>query len=121
MSKQISCATTVLKDVKTAATEIDRCLNAMMYHRQPVYIGVPVNMVNEKISSSGLEIPLTTTLSPNNESLEQKVLQEIRKRLETHEKTVIIVDGGRHSRLDVIRSQVDLLAFKAPLDTTCWA
>ncbi|MCJ1384431.1 hypothetical protein MMC17_007547 [Xylographa soralifera] len=110
MSKQISCATTVLKHVKTAATEIDRCLNAMMYHRQPVYIGVPVNMVNEKISSSGLEVPLTTTLSPNDESLEQKVLQEIRKRLETHESAVIIVDGGaiRHDVLGLTQELVDV-------------
>ena len=100
MSKQISCATTVLKDVKTAAAEIDRCLNAMMYHRQPVYIGVPVNMVHEIVSSSGLEVPLTTTLSPNDEALEQKVLREIRERLETHEKAVIIVDGGKHTRLE---------------------
>jgi hypothetical protein len=32
MSKHITCATTVIHDPKTAATEIDRVLNGMVFH-----------------------------------------------------------------------------------------
>lgn len=36
MSRQICCATTVLQDSATAASEIDRVLNTMLHRSQPV-------------------------------------------------------------------------------------
>ena len=95
MSKQISCATTVLNDPKIAASEIDRCFNAMLYHRQPIYIGIPVDLVYQKISTSSLQVPLATTLPPNDTKLEEKVVQEIWTKLERQSTAVMIVDGGR--------------------------
>jgi pyruvate decarboxylase len=41
MSAEISCATTVIRDGPSAAGEIDRVLNAMLFHSKPVYIGIP--------------------------------------------------------------------------------
>ena len=109
MSKQISCATTVLMDSATAASEIDRCLSAMLFHRQPCYIGVPTDVCFEMVSSSGLQTPIATSLPPNEDkALESKVVEEIRRRLETHDSAIIIVDGGA-VRHDVVQKAKELI------------
>ncbi len=58
------------------------------------YIGIPTDVTFKKIDASGLLVPLTTTLDPNNETLETKIVTEIQSRLEKSKSAVIIVDGG---------------------------
>lgn len=94
MSKQICCATTVLEDAATAASEIDRVLTTMMYHSRPVYIGIPTDVAYEKISAGGLLVPLTTRLDPNSPALEEQILSEIVSRLRKAQKAAILIDGG---------------------------
>ncbi|KAH8905458.1 pyruvate decarboxylase [Coniochaeta sp. PMI_546] len=118
MSKQISCATTVLEDAATAASEIDRVLNALLLHGQPVYIGIPTDVTFEKISDVGLCVPLFKSLDPNNQELEAKILSDIRSRLQASSNPVIVVDGGatRHGVLaDVSRL---VAATRFPVFTT---
>ncbi|RFU72525.1 pyruvate decarboxylase [Trichoderma arundinaceum] len=94
MSDEISCATTVLTDASTAAAEIDRVLNAMLYHSQPVYIGVSEDIAYSKISAAGLETPLAKALPKNDLEVEDKVIGEILATLEESKNPVIIIDGG---------------------------
>lgn len=94
MVKHISVDTAILTDPATAANDIDRCLNAMLYESRPVYIGVPVDMSHRIISSIGLETPLVRQLPPNDINEESNVIQEIRSRLRASRYPIIILDGN---------------------------
>ena len=94
MSKKICCATTVLMDAETAASEIDRVLNEMLYQSQPGYIGIPTDICYTSISSSSLQTPLKTELPGNDTGAEEKAVADIRQLVEKSSKPIIIVDGG---------------------------
>lgn len=93
MTRYITVASTVLGDRHTAAAEIDRVLNLMMYYSRPVYIGIPVNIGTQTIPVTGLQTPLVTTLPPNDPDVESKVVRQIIDLLASRTNPVIIVDG----------------------------
>lgn len=94
MIKHISADTTVLTDLSTAVADIDRCLNSMLYHSRPVYIGVPVDMSHRLVSAKGLETPLRTELPPNDQKAEANVVDQIVQKLGQSSYPVIILDGN---------------------------
>jgi pyruvate decarboxylase len=94
MVKHISVDTAVLTETSTAAAEIDRCLNSMLYHSRPVYIGVPVDISHRLISGDGLKTPLKRELSPNDQETEIKVVDRIVQKLDQSKFPVIIADGN---------------------------
>ena len=93
MVKPISVDTAILTDASTAAADIDRCLNKMLYQSRPVYIGVPVDMSYRLIPAEGLNTPLKTELPPNDQATEDKVVTEILSCIEKGTYPVIIADG----------------------------
>ncbi|KAK5735678.1 hypothetical protein LTR17_008029 [Elasticomyces elasticus] len=94
MVKKISVATAVLTDLNTIASDIDRCLNTMLYESRPVYIGVPVDMSHQQISGEGLKTPLKRELPPNDKGEEDRVVKEIMSMIRRAKKPVIIMDGS---------------------------
>jgi TPP-dependent 2-oxoacid decarboxylase len=66
----------------------------MLYHQQPVYIGIPTDVTFEKIRDVGLLVTLTRELDPNPSVLEGAVISEIRAKIEGSKNTVVIIDGG---------------------------
>lgn len=93
-SDQAYSDTAILTDSATAANDIDRCLNAMLYESRPVYIGVPVDVSHRIISSIGLKTPLVRQLPPNDIKEESNAIQEIRSRLRASRYPIIILDGN---------------------------
>ena len=86
MSKQISCATTVLMESKTAAAKSERVLNAMLYHNQPVYIGIPTDVCYESIHVP-LSLPqLIIEVPRNDEAVGWKAVANIREHVEASSK-----------------------------------
>ncbi|KAF2159364.1 hypothetical protein M409DRAFT_71039 [Zasmidium cellare ATCC 36951] len=94
MIKHISADTTVLTEISTAVADIDRCLNSMLYHSRPVYIGVPVDMSHRLVSADGLKTPLRTELPPNDQKTEASVVDQILQKLGKFSYPVIIADGN---------------------------
>lgn len=94
MAKYISVATSVLMDPKSAPTEIDRCLTAMLQESRPCYIGVPVDMSHLPCDGSGLKTPLKKDLPPNDKAQEQELVKELRSLLENKASPIFIVDGN---------------------------
>ncbi|KAK3650675.1 Pyruvate decarboxylase 1 [Elasticomyces elasticus] len=94
MVKKISVDTAVLTDLNTAGSDIDRCLNTMLYESRPVYIGVPVDMSHQQISGEGLKTPLKRELPPNDKGEEDKIAKEIMSMIKSAKKPVIIMDGS---------------------------
>lgn len=48
--KNITCAQAILENASTAGYEIDRCLEALKYYKQPVYIELPRDVANQIIT-----------------------------------------------------------------------
>ena len=48
--KNITCASTILNNPDTAGYEIDRVLEAMKFHKRPVYIEIPRDVVEKPIA-----------------------------------------------------------------------
>ncbi|KAK5659251.1 hypothetical protein OQA88_1343 [Cercophora sp. LCS_1] len=94
MSSEISCATAVLRDTATAASEIDRVLNAMLYHSKPGYIGISEDVAYSKVSIEYLNTPLTKTLAPSAPEPAARAVAEIIKTLESAKAPILMVDGG---------------------------
>lgn len=119
MVKHISVDTAILTDLETAGADIDRCLNSMLYHSRPVYIGVPVDMSHRLIPDAGLSKALQTEMPPNDKQEEDAVVGEILKRLRSSSYPVIIADGNM-VRNDCIPESDKLAELTGvPYFTTC--
>ncbi|KAL7928195.1 pyruvate decarboxylase [Trichoderma chlorosporum] len=93
MSSELCCATAVLKDPGNATAEIDRVLNAMMYHSQPGYIGITEDVVKTLVPASSLDATsISMTLSSGTE--DDRALAAIMAALEASKNPIVIVDGG---------------------------
>ncbi|KAK9327184.1 thiamine diphosphate-binding protein [Lipomyces starkeyi] len=108
MVRNITVASTILDDPTMAAFEIDRVLNAMVYFSRPVYIGVPVDIGPQTISSVNLETPLQMSLPPNPTELENIVVDKITSLFSSRKNPIIIVDGGA-VRNGVIQESSELI------------
>lgn len=119
MVKHISADTAVLTDIATAPADIDRCLNSMLYHSRPVYIGVPVDVSHRLVPASGLQTPLQTKLPPNDQEMEASVVDKIMGKLEQSSYPVIILDGNAVRNNCVAESDklAEITGF--PYFTTC--
>ncbi|KAF5604241.1 pyruvate decarboxylase [Fusarium pseudoanthophilum] len=95
MAKSITAATVVINYAPTAAREIDETLTIMMRESRPVYIGLSVDIAYEMIDAEGLNAPIPTEMPPNDPTLEETVVEEIRKLMERSNNPAIIVDGGK--------------------------
>lgn len=94
MAKEITCATTVLDDPATAAAEIDRVLNTMMYESRAAYIGISTDIAYATVSDEQLGTTIVRSLPLNDAEMQGRVIVEIRDRMQTKSSPIIIVDGG---------------------------
>jgi len=118
MTKKITVATTVLDSPLNAAAEIDRVLNAMIHYSRPVYIGVPVDVGPQKISSAGIQTPLITTSPPSNVELQSSIVTQIVDAVRKVEKAVVIVDGCTIRNRVVKETEALIKAANVPYFTT---
>jgi len=74
---------------------------------RPVYVTLPMDLVNEQISSDRLDIPLSSSRPPNNPDTEQFVLELIQERvIEAAGDVVVLVDAcviRHHCREEVLQ------------------
>ncbi|KAK7697760.1 Pyruvate decarboxylase 1 [Diaporthe eres] len=118
MSGELSCATAVLEDTHTAASKIDRVINAMLLQSKPGYIGISEDVAYSKIPLSYLETKLVTSPPQGNMDIEQKAISAICKALTESKKPILLVDGGasRGSWEKLVPELIDTLAI--PVFTT---
>jgi len=95
-----------LSKKETAAAEIDVALTQCITKARPVYIALPMDLVQEEISSDRLSIPLSSALPPNDPDKEQFVLDLIEERVASAGgDVVILVDAcviRHHCRNEVL-------------------
>lgn len=90
MYKKITVASTQLVSGETAPTEIDRVLSACLFHRQPVYISLPSDVVTMKCNRPNA-FPFPEPLPSDLDALREAV-QEALVMLNKAQKPVVI--GG---------------------------
>ncbi|KAF8527454.1 pyruvate decarboxylase [Hysterangium stoloniferum] len=96
----------ILMDGWGAAVQIDKLLTECLVQARPVYLSLPTDLVNEKISSAPLEEPLSLIVPPNDPDGEHFVLEEIVKHVEAAgDDVAILVDvcAVRHNVVPEVR------------------
>ncbi len=90
--ENVTVASTLLLDAKTAPAEIDRVLKECLYHKLPVYIGIPTDIVVAPCEKpkQKLEIPKRPFSDANTL---QEALNEALVMINKAERPVIVVDG----------------------------
>lgn len=93
MSREISCAVSLLNDPHQAATLIDDAIRECYLKSRPVYISLPTDMVQKKIEGKRLEEPLDLEYPANDEEKENYVVEVVLKYLRAAKRPIILVDA----------------------------
>ncbi|CEP61860.1 branched-chain-2-oxoacid decarboxylase THI3 LALA0_S04e02344g [Lachancea lanzarotensis] len=105
--------TTVLNDSETIAEEVNKALTIAYTRQRPVYIGIPVNMINMTVKSSLLNNPLDLGPSVRNGDVENQFIDAVLDAMYRSENPAIIADAcvSRHGLVEEMRRLVDLTGF----------
>ncbi|KAH7095309.1 thiamine diphosphate-binding protein [Paraphoma chrysanthemicola] len=93
MSREISCAVSMLNSQHEAAVLIDNAIRECILRSRPVYISLPSDMVQKKIDGDRLNTPLDLEYPPNEPEAEDYVVDVVLKYLHEAKNPVIVVDG----------------------------
>jgi indolepyruvate decarboxylase len=102
--EEVTCATTALTNISTAADEINRVIEACMTLKRPVYIEIPLDMPGVEIPISNSPGRCYTAPATNNAAL-QEAASEIVAAFELAERPVLYAGVGirRHGLMDAIK------------------
>lgn len=120
MSKNVSCAVAKLNDPLDTATLIDHAIRECWVQSRPVYISLPTDMVQKKIEGDRLQTPIDLSSPPNDEEIEEYVVDVVLKYLHAAKNPVILVDAcaQRHRVLQETHELIvksNLPTFVAPM------
>lgn len=91
--EEVTCTTTALNKVESAAAEIDRVLDACLTHKLPVYIEIPRDMTSVEIPIS--KAPSKCYTGPEiDESALEEAVKELTEILEQAENPVLYTGVG---------------------------
>lgn len=120
MSAGISCTVARLNDPHDAATLIDNAIRECWIRSRPVYIALPMDIVQKKVEGERLKTPIDLTRPPNDPEKEEYVVGVILKYLHQAKNPIILVDACaiRHHVLDEVNDLIEtsgLPTFVAPM------
>lgn len=113
MSANISETTSMLTDISVAPAEIDRCIRATYVNQRPVYLGLPANLVNQKVPASLLKTPIDLSLKENDPEAESEVVETVLNLIREAKNPVILADAccSRHDVKAETKKLIDLTQF----------
>ncbi|CAB4254059.1 similar to Saccharomyces cerevisiae YLR044C PDC1 Major of three pyruvate decarboxylase isozymes, key enzyme in alcoholic fermentation, decarboxylates pyruvate to acetaldehyde [Maudiozyma barnettii] len=115
MSANISQTTSVITDVTTAASEIDRCIRSTYIYQRPVYLGIPANFFELNLPTSLLDTPIDLSLRPNDLEAENECVGQIIRMIHKAKSPIIISDAcaSRHNVKRETQELIDVTQFPA--------
>lgn len=113
MQEHVTAAQSNLTDPRTAPDQIDWILEQALIYCRPVYLQVPLDMVDVVVSTSNLRSKKISIPSAPRPEYEPQVLKQITERIYSAKRPLIFVDG--ESRPLNILDQIDTL-----IRTTNW-
>ncbi|KAL4803073.1 hypothetical protein BDV18DRAFT_163598 [Aspergillus unguis] len=122
--REFTCAQTILTNMKTAAVEIDYALKTCLRFSKPIYIGIPDDLLTEKISGTPLSQDLDLRLPRNVSVHEDIIIKRLVKAAQSATKPVILVDGatgrcGLKNEVDAFIRLTEWPAFVTPYGKGC--
>jgi pyruvate decarboxylase len=93
MSKEISCAVSMLNNEHEAAVLIDNAIRECYLQSRPVYISLPSDIVQRKVDGDRLNTPLDLEYPPNDQEAEDYVVDVVLKYLHAAKNPVVLVDA----------------------------
>lgn len=93
MSREISCAVSLLNDPHEATTLIDNAIRECYVKSRPVYISLPTDMVQKKVEGARLDEPLDLSFPSNEGEKEDYVVDVVLKYLGAARSPIILVDA----------------------------
>ncbi|KAL1306797.1 hypothetical protein AAFC00_005456 [Neodothiora populina] len=120
MNRHISCAMAILEEPELVAPKIDDVIKQCYLQRRPVYISLPVDMVESVIDASPLSKPIDLNLPANEAKQQTEIVDSILKALSVAKSPVILVDAcaSRQKLLDEVDNLVQtssLPTFVSPM------
>ncbi|KAI4760596.1 pyruvate decarboxylase [Aureobasidium sp. EXF-3400] len=100
MHTHVTVAQTNLLDPRTAPEQFDVTVQQALIHSRPVYIQIPADMVDVKVSAAGLKSKISLPAISHGEN-ESKVSSRILELMHSAKKPLIFVDGESRC-LDVL-------------------
>lgn len=99
MATEVSCHSAVIIDTDLCAQEVDECIRKAYLFQRPVYMGVPVNLVDMPVDSARLNEPIDLSVPSNEPSKEKEVVDQILSHFYEATNPVIVADAcvTRHS------------------------
>lgn len=110
----VTCAQVSIDNLTTAPSQIDRLIEQALYHSRPVYLAIPDDMIDMKVSAANLSnIPKLSIPESAEQGIEEQIVAEIVERIHTAKQPVLLIDGE-------IRSLDILPQIKKLVTTTQW-
>lgn len=105
MNAGIACHVAKLETPRDIAQQIDHAIRQCWISSQPVYIMLPVDMVQRKVEGFRLQFPIDLREKQNNAVEEVHVVEAILKRFRASKRPAMLVDvhAIRHKALDEVR------------------
>lgn len=115
MSANISQTTSIITDLTTAASEIDRCIRAAYIYQRPVYLGIPANFFEQDLPLELLDTHIDLSLKPNDLEAENECVEEITRLVRRAKNPIIISDAcaSRHNVKLETQQLIDVTQFPA--------
>lgn len=107
MSDNISEKSYILDDVSTCAAKIDDALKTAWQRQRPVYVAIPTNIGELKLSSALLDKPIDLSLPPNDAGSQKEVVDTVLELIEQAKSPIILIDACA-SRHDVREETIAL-------------
>lgn len=96
MYGSVTVANASLRDARTAAKQIDETLRECLLQSRPVYIDIPVDMVDVQVDAASLETDIEQPEVVSTDA-QQKVLDQVMQRIRHAKAPIIVVDGETRS------------------------
>lgn len=93
MSRSVSCVVVSLDDVAEAADKIDHAIRECWIQSRPVYIALPVDMVDQHVEGGRLRKPIDLSYPPNDPDREDYVVDVVLRYMHAARNPVILVDA----------------------------
>lgn len=93
MSNEISEKVYILEDPETAPVMVDDAFRTAYLLQRPVYIGIPVNVGELKISSNLLNTPISLAMPENDNDSQNEVLDRVVSLVNEAKSPIILVDA----------------------------
>ncbi|KAH8815394.1 pyruvate decarboxylase [Xylogone sp. PMI_703] len=115
MAEPVSKDRAWLMEDATMADDIDRVIVECVRSKLPVYIYVPVDVVDVKLDASRLNTPLDTSIKNADAATEDKIVKSVLELIKAAKNPVILGDvlTQRHGGEALIRKLADLTRFQS--------